>query len=80
MAVSVTTFTDVIAFLVSSSQYLDHDADHDGGHDGGHDGDHDGGGGLHLHQCHCICCEFFIFYVLIYDILIQCTAVMCINF
>ena len=71
MAVSVTTFTDVIAFLVSSSQYLDADADadHDGGHigdhDGGHDGDydvgHNGGGGLNLHQCHCICCEFFIF-------------------
>ena len=37
VAVSVTTFTDVIAFLVSSSQYRDHD------------GGHDDGGGLYQH-------------------------------
>ena len=48
MAVSVTTFTDVIAFLVSSLQYCGHEGGHDGDHNGEHNGEHDG---LHLHQC-----------------------------
>ena len=50
VAVSVTTFTDVIAFLVSSSQYCDDDHDVDDHEDGGDHGGYDGGGGVQFHN------------------------------